>query len=182
MLGLRLRLNPPFPVFALFYAAQPRRWLLGEGESGLGNGKLRCFLTDGDGKPRVSPRRAVRTEMLRGDGAAGRSARYGREEETRSLCRWRGGGGGGGDLSYYRRARGPSIVHQESGTRARMCNRIKERTHARQCGMVALLCNSRRNESNKTKNATERGEISRRKRVKVGEVVMIQKKKRNPVG
>lgn len=44
-------------------------------------------------------------------------------------------------------AREESIFHQPSDIRARIClsfrcNRIKERTHVRQCRMVALLCNS----------------------------------------
>lgn len=63
------------------------------------------------------------------------------------------------------------------------CNRIKERTHVRQCRMVALLCNSQRNGTiNKTKQKTQpkdkeaKSAEERRKKGKVVEATIIQKK------
>lgn len=79
---------------------------------------------------------------------------------------------------------GASLFHQPSDMRAMICvsfrcNRIKERTHVRQCRMVALLCNSRKTEQiqqNKKTQPKDKEAKSTLKR-KVGEeiIIVIQK-------
>lgn len=78
MLGLRLRLNPPFSrLFFFSYAAQPWRWVLGWRRKRFRNWKIRLFLTDGG-------RLAARFSVVR---RAYRDAAQGQKEKKR----WSGG-------------------------------------------------------------------------------------------